>query len=58
MGFAPGEGGFERAGDQSAERDTRPSHGCIWIRSSLISTLSLHNLFPLKGMFVNKETEL
>ena len=29
MGFAPGEGGFERAGAQSAERDTRPSHGCI-----------------------------
>ena len=37
MGVPPGEGGFERAGGQSA---TKPSHGYIWIRSSLISNLS------------------
>ena len=33
MGVPPGEGGFERAGGQSAECDTKPSHGYIWIRS-------------------------
>ena len=40
MGVPPGEGGFERAGGQSAECDTKPSHGYIWIRSRS------NNLFP------------
>ena len=45
--FSPGEGGFERAGEQSAECDTKPSHGYIWIRGSLISNLSPLQLYIL-----------
>ena len=46
--FSPGEGGFERAGRQSAECDTKPSHGYIWIRSSLISTPSPFQLISFE----------
>ena len=46
--FPPEEGGFERAGGQSAVCDTKPSHGYIWIRSSLISNLSSSQLISFE----------